>query len=63
MLLKAQSTSGHEAGSWYAGFERGHAAEVAGRLYCTSMACMILEVYYRYLPIYSGESVGEEFRE
>ena len=51
VLLKAQSTKDHEAGSWHEGFEKGHAAEAAGRLYSTSLATMILEVYYRHLPL------------
>jgi hypothetical protein len=63
MLLKAQSTKDHEAGSWHEGFEKGHAAEAAGRLYSTSLATMILEVYYRHLPIYRTQVVDEEFKE
>ena len=61
MLLKNQATSGHEAGSWYEGVNGGHAA--VGRLYCTSLSTMILEVYYRHLPIYRNQSVDEEFKE
>lgn len=52
MLLKSQSNKGHESGSWYEGVERDHGAKVAGRLYCTSLATLILEVYYRHMPIY-----------
>jgi hypothetical protein len=63
MLLDAQAKEGHEAGSWYTGVEGGHGAHVAGRLYCTSLATMILEVYYRHLPIYRGQATDEEFRE
>jgi hypothetical protein len=63
MLLKAQSNKDHEAGSWHEGVNGGHGAEAAGRLYCTSLATMILEVYYRHLPIYRNQSVQEEFRE
>jgi hypothetical protein len=67
MLLKSQATSGHEAGSWYDGFTGGiaggHAPKVGGRLYCTSLATMILEVYYRHLPIYRNQVTEEEFRE
>ena len=63
MLLKAQAKSGHEAGSWYEAFNKGHAPHAAGRLYCTSLATMILEVYYRHLPIYRNQSVNEEFEE
>jgi len=63
MLLKAQATKEHEAGSWHDGVDGGHGAHAAGRLYCTSLATMILEVYYRHLPIYKNQSVADEFRE
>ena len=32
-----------------------------GRLYCTSLATMILEVYYRHLPIYGKKAAEDEF--
>ena len=63
MLVNAQSKKGHETGSWYEGVEGGHGAHAAGRLYCTSLATMILEVYYRHLPIYGQGSVDEDFKE
>jgi hypothetical protein len=63
MLLKSQSNDGHEAGSWYKGVEGGHGAHSAGRLYCTALSTMILEVYYRHLPIYRNQVVEEEFQE
>ena len=63
LILTSQSNKDHEAGSWHAGFDKGHAAEAAGRLYSTSLATMILEVYYRHLPIYRTQSVEEEFKE
>jgi hypothetical protein len=63
MLVKSQQTKGHAAGSWFEGFEAGHITEVGGRLYATSLATMILEVYYRHLPIYGQQSVDEEFKE
>jgi len=63
MLVTTQAKKGHEAGSWYDGVEGGHGAHVAGRLYCTSLATMILEVYYRHLPIYGQGSVDEDFKE
>ncbi len=63
MLLDSQATKDHEAGSWHAGVDGGHGAHAAGRLYCTSLATMILEVYYRHLPIYQNQSFEEEFRE
>jgi len=46
-LLGAQAKAGHSAGSWYDGVDGGHGADAAGRLYCTSLAAMILEQYYR----------------
>ena len=64
LLLPAQSTTGHEAGSWFEGLTGGgHGPEAAGRLYITSLATMMLEVYYRHLPIYRNQVVEEEFRE
>jgi hypothetical protein len=50
MLLKSQAKKGHEAGSWFEGVNGGHGADAAGRLYTTSLATLILEVYYRILP-------------
>jgi len=38
-----------------------HGSERGGRLYCTSMATMILEVYYRHMPIYGKQAATEEF--
>jgi hypothetical protein len=64
LLLETQSSQGHEVGSWYDGVSAGgQGAPNGGRLYCTAMATLILEVYYRHLPIYSTQSVTEEFRE
>jgi hypothetical protein len=64
MLLGSQSQKGHENGSWYEGVDKGgHAAEAGGRLYTTSLATMMLEVYYRHMPIYRNQSVDEEFKE
>jgi hypothetical protein len=47
---------GREVGNW-------PGPDEAGRLSCTSLATMILEVYYRHLPIYGHQSVEDEFRE
>ena len=52
-LVKRQSRRGSEAGSWYLNGSHDN----AGRFYCTSMAAMTLEIYYRYVPIYSEEAV------
>ncbi len=61
-LVNSQATAGHEAGSWFMAVG-DHGGSVGGRLYCTSMATMILEVYYRHMPIYRKQSTEEEFPE
>ncbi|TWU39180.1 prenyltransferase/squalene oxidase repeat-containing protein [Novipirellula artificiosorum] len=48
-LVRMQAVSGHERGSWH--FEDKY-GDVGGRVYSTAMAAMILEVYYRYMPLY-----------
>lgn len=50
-LVRTQATTGHEKGSWHF---KDHHGDVGGRLYTTAMAAMILEVYYRYLPLYQN---------
>jgi len=57
-LVKSQVQSGHEKGSWWFGADISNNA--GGRLYTTAMACLTLEVYYRYLPVY--ESTSDDFR-
>ena len=60
-LIAAQGKAGHEAGSWYfEGTDPGSTA--GGRLYCTALATMTLEVYYRHLPLYTEQSVKDEFK-
>ena len=54
-LVSTQSKQGHQAGSWHFKDRWG---DIGGRLYTTCMCTMMLEVYYRYLPMY-GEI--EEF--
>jgi len=62
MLLDSQSKKDHESGSWHEGFS-DHGSRGAGRLYVTSMATMILEVYYRHMPMYKTDVAQDEFRE
>ena len=57
-LVESQSQRGHENGSWH--MSGGHSGQ-GGRLYCTSMATMILEVYYRHMPIYRKQAAEEDF--
>lgn len=56
-LIETQATAGHESGSWYFPDSNG---DKGGRLYNTAMAVMTLEVYYRYMPLYEPEAVGEK---
>lgn len=55
-LIETQATEGAERGSWY--FSDPHGTP-GGRHYSTAMAIMILEVYYRYMPLYTETSVGK----
>ncbi|GIX02589.1 MAG: hypothetical protein KatS3mg112_1526 [Thermogutta sp.] len=49
-LIHTQETSGHREGSWSPeGTDWGNRG---GRIYATSLALMILEEYYRHLPLY-----------
>jgi hypothetical protein len=54
-LIKSQATRGHETGSWFLD-GADHGISQGGRLYCTAMAAMTLEVYYRYMPLYRDQS-------
>ena len=60
-LVNSQAQVGHEAGSWYWHRPESNHEKLGGRLYCTAMATMILEVYYRHLPIYTKQSTEHEF--
>ena len=58
-LVETQDQQGEAKGSWF--FEKnGHMAET-GRLVTTSFATMILEVYYRHMPLYAKAAAEEEF--
>ncbi len=61
-LIDTQEHEGHASGSWYF-HEDGmnEASEAGGRLYCTSMCAMILEVYYRHLPLYQNRATVDLF--
>ncbi len=58
-LVNTQAKEGHERGSWWV--DGGHQTDKGGRLYVTCMATMILEVYYRHMPIYRKQSIEESF--
>lgn len=53
-LVSTQEQRGHQTGSWF--FPDKHGRK-GGRLYTTAMSVMILEVYYRYLPLYDELAV------
>ena len=57
-LVKQQDKKGHAKGSWYI---NGPHSDAGGRLYCTSLATLILEVYYRHLPIYNKAATEDDF--
>jgi len=58
-LTGSQDKTGHQKGSWV--MRGDHGSDRGGRLYCTSMATMILEVYYRHMPIYGKQAATEDF--
>ena len=47
-LVALQALSGHQAGSWNPTDSRSNYDVLGGRIYCTALAAMTLEVYYRY---------------
>jgi len=57
-LVETQAQSGGAKGSWY--FSSGHVGG-AGRLCITSFATMILEVYYRHMPLYADQAAEDDF--
>lgn len=60
LLIGSQVQTGHGAGSWF--FEEGISSQAGGRLYCTCMATMMLEVYYRYMPLYAEQAEEDAFQ-
>lgn len=58
-LIQSQAKQGHEEGSWF--FTGDSGTEPGGRLYSTAMATMVLEVYYRHMPIYRTQAVDTQF--
>jgi hypothetical protein len=48
-LVRTQRVQGSLAGSWDPDHTWG---PTGGRIYSTSLACLCLETYYRYLPVY-----------
>ncbi len=52
ILLRKQIQRGNNRGAWE---PEGKNAKAAGRVVTTALAALSLEVYYRYLPLYSPE--------
>lgn len=57
-LIRTQIKQGHEQGSWYT---TGGLLKSSGRLGSTSFATMILEVYYRHMPLYRRTATIDSF--
>jgi hypothetical protein len=57
-LISLQLKESNDAGSWD---PVGHHVREGGRLYQTALGTMILEVYYRHLPLYSSKSMEDKF--
>ncbi len=61
-MIKTQSMKGADTGRSYPeGMKKDHSTEKGGRLYCTSLGTLILEVYYRYSKIGSKDATEESF--
>ncbi len=58
-LVNTQSNAGHERGSWF--FPHPKTSNEGGRLYCTAMATLTLEVYYRHLRLYDSAILIRDF--
>ena len=57
-MVNSQAQQGHEKGSWY---HKGAWSERGGRLYDTALSTMVLEVYYRHMPIYKAAAAADGF--
>ncbi|MBR6437002.1 MAG: hypothetical protein IKS45_10870, partial [Thermoguttaceae bacterium] len=57
-MVNSQNQQGHEKGSWY---HSGPWSERGGRVYDTALSTMVLEVYYRHMPIYKAAAAADGF--
>jgi hypothetical protein len=61
-LVESQVTSGHAEGSWHFPDSLQHRGpKEGGRLCSTAFATMILEVYYRHMPLYADAAAEDDF--
>jgi hypothetical protein len=51
-IVQLQSNTGHQSGSWAP--DGSIYGAKGGRIYCTTLAALTLEVYYRYLRLYEA---------
>jgi hypothetical protein len=57
-IVALQNTVGHQIGSWDP--DRSPYGAKGGRIYCTTLAALSLEVYYRYLRLYDAPKIPLE---
>jgi hypothetical protein len=57
-IVGLQRSSGHQTGSWEP--DGSLYGAKAGRIYCTTLAALTLEVYYRYLRLYDEPKIPLE---
>ncbi len=55
----SKTKAAHQTGSWHIPGDIG--ADRGGRLYSTSLSTMILEVYYRHMPLYGKQAADDDF--
>ena len=59
-IVQKQQTKGHKLGSWDP--DDSQWGTYGGRVYCTALATLTLEVYYRFLRLYEEPKSGFELR-
>ncbi|MFM7590293.1 MAG: hypothetical protein ACKO85_00725, partial [Isosphaeraceae bacterium] len=59
-IVKKQKTDGHKSGSWDP--DDSQWGTYGGRVYCTALATLTLEVYYRFLRLYEEPKSGFELK-
>lgn len=60
-LVETQDTQKDAKGSWYMESDRHSIEKMSGRLGVTAFATMILEVYYRHMPLYGDAVLSDSF--
>ena len=60
-LVELQRSTGHQSGSWEP--DSSLYGSKGGRIYCTALAALTLEVYYRYLRLYDEPKIPLEAKD